>query len=214
MASHSDEELARVIHRYGEIADMVNHREMNRFIEEIRQRWKPGTHEEDWRYDGWTDEGAFTRCIYTEAFFDDAFPAPDPDTPGTTQAEQEGQVQFHPTIDEIMDHVDRPLAEPLPQSEIAEKLDRQRRAIQEQLRAADFSATQASEAKLPADIGPLFSITNGIKGAGVPTETADTSLVYRDFGSSRYFARPEMPDEVRMRAKRHQQRRGEMPIAA
>lgn len=217
MASHRDEELARVIQRYGEVADMVNHREMKRFIQEIRQRWNPLPHEEDWRYEGWTDEGAFTRCIYTRAFYISALPEPDLNRPDITQAEEEGQVQFHPTLDEIMDYVDKPLAEPRPQSEITEMLNRQREAIQQQLRAAGFSATQASEAKLPADIGMLFSITNGINGAGVPSETAYTSLVYPDFGQNYgdgYFGSREMPDVVRIRAKSHQQGRGEMPIAA
>lgn len=98
--------LPEVITNYGQVAKMVNHREMDRFIARVRSRWDPPSHEEEYRFKGWTSESAFTKCVYQLAFYSHDCPQPVVDPNGNaTDAEVNEQVQTKPSLNEIMNYV-------------------------------------------------------------------------------------------------------------
>lgn len=179
MASQTGQNLPEVIRRYGEVAEMVNHREMKRFIAEVRSRWNPRPHGkayEDYRFDGWTSEGALTKCIYDQAFYSHDRPQPREIPPDASDAEWNEQVQIKPSLDEIVDFVAKPLIlPPLYDIHKREMLETIKIGLKQQVRASEVDSTAL---ELPKDLEILFSLVKGINGAGVPAETAYTSLVY------------------------------------
>ncbi|KAK4565765.1 hypothetical protein LTR86_003614 [Recurvomyces mirabilis] len=172
MASRISEDLAATIHRYAEVANMVNRREMTRFIQDVRQRWHPEPLE-DWeppRPEGYTDEGAFNLCVYELAFG-----GREPHRDGELcEAEFKNEVLLRST-DDLVDLIPKPCTDPAPQSEVQERLHTLRGLLQEQLNQPP--ATDGMAIQLPKDFEELVSLTNGINGAGVPSETAYTELI-------------------------------------
>ena len=173
MASITTEDLAAAVQRYAEVATTVNRREMTRFIDEIRQRWHPKPPEE-WelpRSEGYTDEGVFNLCIYEQAF-NDMEPHRDGEL---TEAELNNEVLLLPSTEGLIDFIPKPLAEPAPQDELNEKLDALKNQLQE--RSDQTAITDTMAIQLPSEFIKLMSMTNGLNGAGVPSETAETVLV-------------------------------------
>lgn len=178
MASRSSqhEELTAVIQRYGEVADAVNRREMQRFIDEVKSKWHPESEDEaiEPRLDGYTDAGAFNLHIYQLVFED-----PDPPRPTTDQplcdAEKYNQVLFQPPLESLVDLIPKPLANPLPSDQATVKLEALEAALSRQQAEASASTQQVH---LPEDFATLMASTNGVYGAGVPSETADLELVF------------------------------------
>ncbi|KAK5734517.1 hypothetical protein LTR17_008877 [Elasticomyces elasticus] len=168
------EDLAAIIQRYGQVAEAVNRREMARFTEEVRQMWASNPpEEEDWDPwgEGYTDEGAFTLCVYKLAFLGS------PERHGQLcEAEEKDQVLLHLPVDALGEKIRAPLRSPAPQGELEEKLCSLRTQLQDQLDQSVASNTKSIQ--LPGDFKDLMLITNGIRGAGVPAETAYTVLVY------------------------------------
>ncbi|KJX95799.1 hypothetical protein TI39_contig1039g00005 [Zymoseptoria brevis] len=159
--------LPEVIRRYAEVADAVNHREMRRFVEEIARRWRPPPHEEDYRHEGWTHEGAFTRCIYQEALRMSG--GGRCLAPGATEAEVNEQIQIDPSLEDIMEFVDEPLmGPPLPADRRRLVLENIKSKLAQQ---AKKLGVDASNLQLPKDLESLYSAVNGVNGAGVPSET-------------------------------------------
>lgn len=216
MASQDTQTLPEVIRRYGEVAEIVNRREMDRFIAQVRSRWNPRSHEEEYRFEGWTDEGALTKCVYELAFYSQDRPEAIVD-PNGSDAEVNEQVQIKPSLDEIMNYVAKPLIVP-PVSEIErQKVLRNIKAGLEQQTIA--SGIDPTALELPEDLEILLSTVKGINGAGVPAETAYARLVY-EFGGD--YPPDKMPEEVYLRgesifARSFQYKDGsgrEVPIAA
>ncbi|KAK4608922.1 hypothetical protein CLAFUR4_14520 [Fulvia fulva] len=108
MASRSVSSLPEVIRHYSEVAEVVNHREMNRFIQDTRSRWDPPTHEKDYRFEGWTSEGALTKCIYQGVFWYHDRPQP-VESWNASDAEIDRQIQIRPTLEEIINFVAKPI---------------------------------------------------------------------------------------------------------
>ncbi|KAK5715873.1 hypothetical protein LTR15_009698 [Elasticomyces elasticus] len=168
MATSNHRKLAAMIEHYGEVADTVNRREMRRFIEEVRQMWAtrpPQEVEWDPWGEGYTDEGAFTRCVYDLAFRE----SPERQGP-LCEAEEKDEVLLFP-VEDLENEIDEPLSDPLPPDELEEKLSSLEAKLQKQ-------SANSKSIHLPDDFKVLMSITNGIEGAGVPAETANTILVY------------------------------------
>lgn len=165
MAADGASTLAMAVQRYGQVADAVNRRQLHRFIEKIRERWDPTPVENsEPRAEGYTDEGAFALCVYQLAF------GRSPERNGQLcEAEQRDQVLLHSPVEAFVDEVPTPLAEPVPRSELDARLDLLRAQLQEQ---------SGRVVQLPSQFQEVLSITNGINGAGVPSETANTVLVY------------------------------------
>lgn len=183
--------LSEVIRRYGEVAERVNYREMNRFIAQIRSRWDPRSHEEEYRFDGWTNEGAFTKCIYTEAFYWCYRPEPIIDQ-DASDAEQDGQIQIKPSLSEIHDFIEKPLIlPPLSEDRRREVLDNITIGMKRQAMASGITDTAILE--LPKDLEMLLSLVRGINAAGVPSETAHLRLV-EDFEG--IGGHGTMPDDI------------------
>ena len=164
-------DLAATVQRYGQVADAVNRREMKRFIEEVRRRWEPDPLEEwDPKGAGYTDEGAFALCVYKLVF------QSPPERHGQLcEAEEKDQVLLHHPPEHFVDQVLPPLAEPAPQAEVETTLTSLRAQLQTQLDQA--TVTEPRILQLPDDFIELMLMANGIRGAGVPSETAETILV-------------------------------------
>ncbi|KAI5356667.1 hypothetical protein Slin14017_G129500 [Septoria linicola] len=172
--------LQDVINRYEQVAKMVNEREMNRLINQVRELWNPiyapgaDVWEDNYHGEGWTEEGAFTLCVSQLAFC----PSPSACKPKRTgqvcEAEEMNQVLFRPVVS-LVEDITPPTAEPLPEGEISGQLVSLRAAIQ-----TAFNESYPSEAKsveLPKDYEELMHITSCIHGAGIPSELAWTTLV-------------------------------------
>ncbi|KAK4609719.1 hypothetical protein CLAFUR0_14517, partial [Fulvia fulva] len=198
MTSPTDQDLRAIVQHYGEVAELTNRRRMERFIEEIRQRWRPYSHEEDYRQEDWTDEGAFTKCIFQEAFYGHDQPKMDRSRSDLSWAEVEGQIQSNPSLGEIMDFVRRPLTGPQPESVRIEILGDLKEAMKRQLETSGIADT--SKLELPSDLEVLFSVVDRIRQAGVPLETAYTQLVY-SLGTHR--GATDMPYYVSLSRRRH-----------
>ncbi|EGP90812.1 uncharacterized protein MYCGRDRAFT_88601 [Zymoseptoria tritici IPO323] len=194
MTSQNTSRLPQVIRRYGEVAEAVNHREMRRSVEEIAHRWKPPPHEEEYRCEGWTHEGAFTKTIYQEAlnFFGGSGSC---HSPGATEAEVHEQIQISPSLEDLMDFVEEPLIEP-PLSADRRKvlLENIKSGLKQQASSLGVDATNL---ELPEDLDVLYSTVMGINAAGVPAETNFTQLVYAHDERSR--PPNEMPYEMFIR---------------
>ena len=118
MAALEDMDLAATIQRYGQVAEAVNRREMERFIQEVRQKWDPEP-PEGWepRGEGYTDEGALALYIYCLAF------EQDPDRQGQlSEAEKLDQVSLQPPIHAFVDEIPKPLEPPPTVTEIRQRL--------------------------------------------------------------------------------------------
>jgi hypothetical protein len=173
MADLDHEVLADAIGRYGQVAEHVNEREMKRFAEQIRQRWRVDPPDE-WEEHGagYTEERAYMLCVFQEAFEYE-----EPERHGTLcEAEQKDQVLLHWNVDDLVDKIPKPLATPLPPDELEAEFKKLEMDLVNQVGRFKFSAVE--DVQLPTDFKVLMSITNGVYGAGVPAETAHTSLVY------------------------------------
>ncbi|KAK4609710.1 hypothetical protein CLAFUR0_14518 [Fulvia fulva] len=166
-----------VIHRYEEVAESVNQREFKRFVEEIRQKWHPlPPVEEFWepgyRGEGWTEDGAFARCVYAEATgFAPDIQREEP----LCEAEKKNQVLFRPLDSLLNDIIRGPLYDPKPEDKISKALSALLSGLQRQ--ATDTASSEPISLELPRDSQKLLRITDGIQGAGLPSETANTDLV-------------------------------------
>ncbi|KAK5675698.1 hypothetical protein LTS10_011798 [Elasticomyces elasticus] len=188
------EDLATIIQRYGRVAEAVNRREMERFTEEVRQMWASNPpEEEDWdpRGEGYTDEGAFTLCVYKLAFLGS------PERQGQLcEAEEKDQVLLHLPVNALAEQICAPLTHPAPQGELEEKLSSLKAQLQDQLNQSVASNTRSIQ--LPKDFKDVMLMTNGICGAGVPAETAYTVLVYP---LNEHYARPNSLRYILRRAE-------------
>ncbi|KAK4948832.1 hypothetical protein LTR10_012205 [Elasticomyces elasticus] len=172
-SNHQD--LAAIIQRYGQVANAVNQREMERLIEEVRQKWAtnppPEVEHLYKRGEGWTEEGAFALCIR------DIAGLWIPDRQGQRcEAEEMDQVLLHVPVDELVNEIPAPLADPAPLDKMVEKAVLLRAQLQTQSDQSASSNTRNIE--LPEDFKELMSVTNGINGAGVPAVTDQTVLVH------------------------------------
>lgn len=86
------------------------------------------------------------------------------------------QVLLHVPLESLADLAYSPLTNPQPDDEIAKRLGLLKAFLQGQL---DASKTRlAAPLKIPADFATLMSITDGMGGVGVPSETDSLMLVY------------------------------------
>lgn len=168
------DELPAVIKRYGEVADAVNRREMQRFIDEVMSKWHPETEDEaiEPHLDGYTDAGAFNLHIYQLAFGDVDPPRPT-DRP-LCDAENGNQVLLQPPVESLVDLIPKPLADPSPSNEVTVKLE----ALETALRKQAEASRSMQKVYLPQDFATLMTSTNGVVGAGVPSETAHLELIF------------------------------------
>ena len=128
MALSSQDELAAILQHYNQVVEAVNRREMKRFIDGIRQKWRPpptdNSEEGEYFGEGYTDEGAFNLCVYQNAFADH-----DPERQGDLcEAEQLNQILLEPPLDALVDRIPRPLREPLALADLQAKLEARMRA--------------------------------------------------------------------------------------
>ena len=167
------QDLHDIVQRYAEVAQKVNRREMKRFIEYIEERWAPDPND-IWPEDGYTDAGAFALCVWDEAFRARS-PPPNPGHE-PCDAERAKQVLLHVPLESFADWAHSPLTNPQPDDEIAKRLGLLKAFLQGQL---DASKTRlAAPLEIPADFATLMSITDGMGGLGVPSETDSLMLVY------------------------------------
>ncbi|KAK3679850.1 hypothetical protein LTR78_000226 [Recurvomyces mirabilis] len=97
------EDMATTIHQYAEAADIVNRREMARFIQDVRQRWHPEALA-DWELP--RAEGL-------------AFGDREPHRDGELcEAELKNEVLLLRNTDDLMNLIPKPLTDPAPQSEV------------------------------------------------------------------------------------------------
>ena len=175
--------LPALVRTYGITADSVNNRDWDIFVEGIRNLWDPPPQEEwEWRYsEGYTDEGAFALWVHRLAFANPPGSWPDPirchGWP-LCEAERNNEVLLHVTMDSLKENIPKPLAKPLPEKDIVEKLAMLRSVLQRQVEnnATTVSANIAVE--LPGDFVKIMRTTNGIQGAGIPSEIQHLQLVY------------------------------------
>lgn len=174
--------LKEIVERYGRVAQSVNQKEFHEMIDFIRERWDPlPPAEEEWlddedhtyRYKGWTEEGAFAMCVYQHAFWPNRN---DPKRQGPgCEAEEKDQVYFRP-LASFLDDFPKPIRDPRPADEISEHLDKLRNALQLQLdRSAPSSGLRL---ELPQDFAELMRLTDGVEGAGVPSQIDGLTLVW------------------------------------
>jgi hypothetical protein len=169
-----------VIHRYEEVARSVNQREFQRFVEEIRQKWHPLPPVEDfwepgYRGEGWTEDGAFALCVFQEAMGSSSCDQPEHQEP-LCEAEKKNQVLFRPMDSLLGDIRHGPLFDPQPEDKISEALSALLLGLQRQANNAAVPLEPTS-VELPKDFEELLRTTDGISGAGIPSETAGTYLV-------------------------------------
>ena len=176
-AGHTSRSIVDVICRYGETAESVNQREFKRFVEEIRQKWRPlSPTEEFWepgyRGKGWTEEGAFSLCVFAEVTGDCSnVERHEP----LCEAEKKNQVLFRPLDTLLGDIVRGPLFDPRPEDKIAAALSALLLGLKRQ--ATNVMPSYSDSIELPMDFEELLRVTDGISGAGIPSETANTYLV-------------------------------------
>lgn len=172
--------MQEVVQRYGEVARSVNQREFKRFCDDIRQKWNPlppPPEDEFWeeghRGEGWTEEGAFAMCVYQEAVGSPTDNLPERQEP-LCEAEIRKQVLFRP-LDSLLGEIRHgPLFDPQPEEKIREALATLKADLQRQ--ADETAPTESISVELPKDFEQLVRITDGVSGAGVPSETAGTYL--------------------------------------
>jgi hypothetical protein len=175
MASPGDDGLARIIQRYAGVAGSVNQREMKRFINQARTQWDPQPQKDyDPHGEGHTDAGVFARCIYELAFT--RFEFPEEAGSPTCEAEEREEVILHPPVDKFVTWIDKPLQEPPSQDRLMNHLALLRAGLQQQV--DEISDSRPLHVELPEDFAELMAITNGIVGAGVPSETAYLWVVH------------------------------------
>lgn len=91
------------------------------------------------------------------------------------EAEKKNQVLFR-TMDQLLGDVRHgPLFNPQSEGKITACLAALKAGLQRQ--ADDTVSSEPISVELPADLEELLRVTDGISGAGVPSETADTWLV-------------------------------------
>lgn len=174
--------LKDVVERYGRAAQSVNQREFNRLVKFIRERWDPlPPAEEEWlddethtdRYRGWTEEGAFAMCVYKHAFYPGGY---EPERQGPLcEAEEKDQVYFRP-IESFVDEFPKPFSDSRPTDEISEHLEKLRNDLQLQL--DEYAPSSKHRVDIPQDFADLMHLTDGVKGAGVPSLTNGLDLVF------------------------------------
>lgn len=171
-----------VVNRYGEVAKTVKQREFKRFTEEIRQKWNPlpepaeDEFEPGHRAEGWTDEGAFAMCVFQEArdtFGTDIQPSR---REPLCEAERRNQVYFG-SMETLFHEIfpNGPLYDPRPEDGISEALTVFKADLQRQ--ADETAPSEPVTVEVPQDLAELMRVTDGVSGAGIPSETAWTFLV-------------------------------------
>ena len=175
-SSDQHDQLPAVIQRYGEVADAVNRREMQRFIDEVTLKWHPEPEDEatEPHLDGYTDAGVLNLHIFLLAF--DHMDSPQPpatDDRPLCDAERYNQVMFQPPVESLVDLIPKPLADPSPSDQVKVKLEVLEAALRQQVE--ESGGTQ--QVYLPQDFATLMALTNGVQGAGVPAETAHLELI-------------------------------------
>lgn len=172
--------LEDVITRYEQVAKMVNEREMNRLIKQVRELWDPVyvPEAEEWEPnyhgEGWTEEGAFALCISQLAFCPSSSACKPERTGPLCEAEEKNQVLYRP-VESLVEDISPPISEPLSENEISEQLASLKAAIQRAYN--DSSSSEARSIGLPKDYEELMHITSCIRGAGIPSELAWATLV-------------------------------------
>lgn len=192
MTAAASNSLAAIVHHYEEVALATNKREMKRFISEVRKRWAVPSEEEGYeRHEGWSDEGAFNMCIFDLAL------GKKPQREGRLcEAETRGQILLSPKADEVVNLIEKPVANPLPAQAAKELLQVLQSRLLQQAAGHDIAAKVP-----PADFVELLSIANGIHSAGVPSETAFGALVHPLRAQIESLAHPEILRWVRYRVE-------------
>lgn len=175
-----NDDLATIIHRYGEVANAVNRREMQRFIDVVKSKWHPEPEDPETKphLDGYTDAGRFNLEISPLAF-------DDPDPPRWTdaplcEAEQYNQVLLlpEPALETFVVWMPRPLADPAPSERIKERMRLLRAFLREQVEEVSKDPHLAQVVDVPEDFHHLMSLTDGLQGAGVPAEIDQLELIH------------------------------------
>ncbi|CZT22673.1 uncharacterized protein RCC_08378 [Ramularia collo-cygni] len=91
------------------------------------------------------------------------------------EAEEKNQVLFRSMDSLFVDVVRGPLYDPQPEVKIAEVLAGVQSGLQRQ--ANKTVPSESISLELPKDFEELLRVTDGVTGAGIPSETADTYLV-------------------------------------
>ena len=167
-------ELETAVQRYAEVANAVNERGMQRFIDRIVSDSNPEPESEytEPHYDGYTDVAAINLYIYQIAFQDMDPPREEP----RCEAERYNQVLLRPPITSLLDCIPKPLADPPPSDQVLAQLECINAALRQQVEVA--GTMQPAQLELPQDFRTLMTLTNGIQAAGIPAETQQTILVY------------------------------------
>lgn len=179
--SSSSSSLGDIVQRYGQVAEAVNRREFKRFVGELKELWSPlpaadEEWEEGYRGEGWTDEGAFALCVFQQAM-NPNMPYVPHRKPPRCEAEERNQV-LPISVESLLEehHIfSGPLFDPQPREKISEALAYLRAMLQQQ--ADDHGLSEGITVELPKDFEDLLRVSDGINGAGIPSETAETWLV-------------------------------------
>lgn len=166
MSSLADIDLA--LQRYKKVATSYNSRNVEKFVEKVRAEFvpRPASPDEELGYDedniqkeGYTIDGAISKCVYLEALRWSTFElGPDP-----SAAEQAGQI-YHKPPGSLFDALPPLIAAPLS----AVELDAHRSELFDDLsRQANENGTTA-DFEIPEDYFKLLSITQRVRGAGLP----------------------------------------------
>lgn len=151
----------------------------NCFVQEIRERWHPlppAEHdgEPGYRAKGWTDEGAFAMCVFQQAM--GPYMSIKPKRCGSLcEAEGKNQVLLRPLDALLCDIRSGPLFVPQPRNQISEALTALRGGLQRQ--ATETMPSEPISVGVPGDLEELLHVTDGVAGAGLPSETANTYLI-------------------------------------
>jgi hypothetical protein len=186
MSSLADIDLA--LQRYKNVATSYNLRTVKEFVERVRAEFvsRPASPDEELGYDedsiqkeGYTIDGAISKCVYLEALSWSTFElGPDP-----SAAEQAGQI-YHKAPESLFDALPPLIAAPLSAAELdahrAELFDDLSRQANENGTSTDF--------EIPEDWFKLLSITQEVRGAGLPNYNNGWNIItLPTFGSLREY---------------------------
>lgn len=171
--------MSSLIRHYAEVTEFVNQREFECLIAELKKRCNPlppdtDVWEDNYRGQGWTDEGAFTLCLWEQAMGPFYGLVPERQGP-LSEAEELNQVLNRPIsslIDEIFGKT--PFIDPKSPQEIDEGLEMLREAMQRRLQKT--APGEDIPFELPKDLEELLQVTDYIGGAGIPSQNSDTYL--------------------------------------
>lgn len=193
---NSSSDLTEAVSRYESAAKATNKREMKRFVKNARKVFEP----EDWweefevpKLEPCDYEASLAYRILRTAFQrDDYSKKLAPTFGGPVLLSGPDPVLCYTDPDTFHEGIEGPLFPPLSPADRAKVLAELREALLAQ--AQSQSSTPITDIELPSEFVELQELTNGIYGAGVPSENDYFELVYRSTGRGKVICDEALTD--------------------